>query len=285
MMPVGGFLRIFRALSYFLLTLALMPVQAVLVGLKSPLAIKLPLVYHRVVCRLLGIEIEIRGEASTARPTLFVANHTSYLDIEILGASIPAAFVAKADVDGWPLFGWLARLQRTVFIDRRRRSVERQRNALADRLAAGDSLILFPEGTSSDGQRLLPFKSALFAAVIEAARDHPVTVQPVSVAYLRLDGMPFGRFYRPFFAWYGDMDLAPHLWAMLGLGRLGIGVTFHAPVAASDFASRKTLSEHCERVVAAGLAAALAGRDPAYGKGAPAAMPPALVIADAPMKI
>jgi len=281
MVPVSGFLRIFRALSYFLLTLPLMPVQAVLIGLKTPLALKVPLAYHRLVCRLLGIAIERRGNASTARPTLFVANHTSYLDIEILGASIPAAFVSKADVDGWPLFGWLARLQRTVFIDRKRRNVERQRNALADRLTAGDSLILFPEGTSGDGQRLLPFKSALFAAVIETARDRPVTVQPISIAYLRLDGMPLGRFYRPFFAWYGDMDLAPHLWVMLGLGRLGIGVTFHAPVAASDFPSRKELSEYCERVVAGGLAAALAGRGPAPAQRAQAALPPAPVLVDA----
>ena len=260
MPPQGPALRLVRAFAYCALTFPLMPVQAALLLLKSPLAERLPRCYHRLVCRILGITIERRGATSDARPTLFVANHTSYLDIEILGASIPGSFVSKADVDGWPLFGWLARLQRTVFIDRKRRSIRDQRDALGARLRAGDRLILFPEGTSSDGQRLLPFKSALFGAVTEAAgRD--ITVQPVSVAYLRLDGMPLGRSYRPLFAWYGDMELVPHLWAMLGLGRLGIRVTFHPAVSAAAFPSRKALAEHCAAVIAAGLSAALTGRE------------------------
>ncbi|MDE1902762.1 MAG: 1-acyl-sn-glycerol-3-phosphate acyltransferase, partial [Alphaproteobacteria bacterium] len=220
MPPQGSALRLVRVVAYCALTFSLMPVQAALLLARSKLAARLPAFYHRLVCRILGIAIERRGVPSPARPTLFVANHTSYLDIEILGAAIPGSFVSKADVDGWPLFGWLARLQRTVFIDRKRRSVARQRDALSARLHAGDQLILFPEGTSGDGQRLLPFKSALFAAVTESDGAGDIAVQPVSVAYLRLDGMPLGRSYRPLFAWYGDMDLAPHLWSVLGLGRL-----------------------------------------------------------------
>ncbi|MGH6975540.1 MAG: lysophospholipid acyltransferase family protein [Stellaceae bacterium] len=260
MPPQGSALRLVRVVAYCALTFSLMPVQAALLLVRSPLAARLPSFYHRLVCRILGIAIERRGVPSLVRPTLFVANHTSYLDIEILGAAIPGSFVAKADVDGWPLFGWLARLQRTVFIDRKRRSVVRQRDALSARLHAGDQLILFPEGTSGDGQRLLPFKSALFAAVTESDGAGDIAVQPVSVAYLRLDGMPLGRSYRPLFAWYGDMDLAPHLWTALGLGRLGVSVTFHPAVRAADFPSRRALANHCAAVIAAGLAAALSGR-------------------------
>jgi 1-acyl-sn-glycerol-3-phosphate acyltransferase len=278
-MPPGSVLRAVRAIAYCALTLPLMPVQATFLLLRSPLAESFPPVYHRLICRALGIVIERRGTAARARPTLFVANHTSYLDIEILGASIPASFVSKADVDGWPLFGWLARLQRTVFIDRKRRSIRRQRDVLRARLRLGDRLILFPEGTSGDGQRLLPFKSALFGAVMEAAgRD--ITVQPVSVAYLKLDGMPLGRSFRPLFAWYGDMELAPHLWTMLGLGRLGVCVTFHPAVNAATFASRKALAEHCATVIAAGLSAALAGRDAGAPTPAPIAAPEAPALAD-----
>lgn len=280
MPPQGSALRLVRVVAYCALTFSLMPVQALLLLVRSPLAARLPSFYHRLVCRILGIAIERRGVPSPARPTLFVANHTSYLDIEILGAAIPGSFVSKVDVDGWPLFGWLARLQRTVFIDRKRRSVVRQRDALSARLHAGDQLILFPEGTSGDGQRLLPFKSALFAAVTESDGAGDIAVQPVSVAYLRLDGMPLGRSYRPFFAWYGDMDLAPHLWTVLGLGRLGVSVTFHPAVRAADFPSRKALADHCAAVIAAGLAAALCGRE-TVPLPAPVRAAPAPALADA----
>lgn len=256
----GGFLRrLGRLMAYLGLTLPLMPVQAALVACRSPLAARLPVFYHGLCCRILGFRLERHGDPA-ARPTLFVVNHTSYLDITILGALIAGSFVAKAEVAGWPLFGQLAKLQRTVFIDRRSRSTARQRDAIKERLDAGDNLILFPEGTSSNGTRVLPFKSALFSAANYVRDGAPVTVQPVSVAYLRLDGMPLGRFYRPFFAWYGDMDLAPHLWTMLGLGTATVAVIFHAPVTLTAFASRKALAEHCERVVATGLANALAGR-------------------------
>lgn len=281
MPPQGSALRLVRVVAYCALTFSLMPVQAALLLLRSKLAARLPSFYHRLVCRILGIAIERRGTPSPARPTLFVANHTSYLDIEILGAAIPGSFVSKADVDGWPLFGRLARLQRTVFIDRKRRSVAHQRDALSARLRAGDKLILFPEGTSGDGQRLLPFKSALFAAVTESEGVGDIAVQPVSVAYLRLDGMPLGRSYRPLFAWYGDMDLAPHLWTVLGLGRLGVRVTFHPAVRAADFPSRKALADHCASVIGAGLAAALSGRETAPPLPARAAAAPAPALADA----
>ena len=281
MPPQGSALRLVRVVAYCALTFSLMPVQAALLLVRSPLAARLPPFYHRLVCRILGIAIERRGVPSPVRPTLFVANHTSYLDIEILGAAIPGSFVSKADVDGWPLFGWLARLQRTVFIDRKRRSVARQRDALSTRLRAGDQLILFPEGTSGDGQRLLPFKSALFAAVTESDGAGDIAVQPVSVAYLRLDGMPLGRSYRPLFAWYGDMDLAPHLWTVLGLGHLGVRVTFHPAMRAADFPSRKALADHCAAVIAAGLAAALCGRETTPPLPAPVAAAPAPAFADA----
>lgn len=253
-------LRLRRLLLYAGLTLALMPVQALLLLVGSPLARKLPRAYHALAIRILGFEITVVGLPSTRNPTLFVSSHSSYIDIEILGSLLEASFVAKSEVARWPLFGWLAKLQRTVFVDRRPHTAHRQRDAIVERLQAGDRLILFPEGTSNDGTRVRPFKSALFASVHGGDFGHPVTMQPVSIAYVTLDGMPIGRLYRPFFAWYGDMELAPHLWAMLGLGRVGVVVEFHAPVSAASFPTRKALAEHCWRVVSAGVAAALAGR-------------------------
>jgi lyso-ornithine lipid O-acyltransferase len=263
---MSAFLLRLRRLSLYIgLTLPLMPAQALLLLLRSPLAAKLPRAYHALACRILGFEVTVTGTPSPRTATLFVANHTSYVDIEILGSVVEASFVAKSEVAGWPIFGWLARLQRTVFVDRRAHTTHRQRDVLVERLKAGDRLILFPEGTSDDGNRVLPFKTALFAAVHGTHFEHPITVQPVSIAYLRLDGIPIGRYHRPFFAWYGDMDLVTHLWAMLGLGHVNVAVEFHQPVNAEDFPTRKALAEHCWRVVSAGVAGALAGRpQPAY---------------------
>jgi 1-acyl-sn-glycerol-3-phosphate acyltransferase len=253
-------LRIFRLGLYLLLTLPLMPVQALLVLANSRLAHRLPRRYHGWVSRLIGFRVTVKGERSRRRPTLFISNHISYVDIEILGGLIEGSFVARSDMARWPLFGWLARLQQCVFVDRRVRSTAEQRDAIRRRLDAGDNLILFPEATSGDGTRLLPFKSALLSVADYAGADGPLPVQPVSIVYLRLDGIPLGRFYRPFFAWYGDMAMAPHLWKLLGLGQLTVAMLFHEPVKLKDFGSRKALAEHCRRVIAQGLALALAGR-------------------------
>ena len=254
---IGHLLRACRIAAYLAVTLPLMPVQAVLLAMRRRWARRLPLAYHGLCCRILGITLEFHGSPSTYRPTLFIANHTSYLDISILGAAIEGSFVSKAEVKHWPVFGWLAKLQRSIFIERADRAgAARQRDEIRRRLDEGDNLILFPEGTSSDGIHVLPFKTALFAA----AEDERVLVQPVSVAYHRLDGIPLGRFYRPFFAWYGDMTMGPHLWKALGLGQLTVAISFHPPVRLKDFGSRKALAEHCRGEIAQGVAAALAGR-------------------------
>ena len=253
----GHLLRLGRIAAYLALTLPLMIVQAVLLAMNSRLSRRLPVAYHRLCCRILGITLEMHGSQSTYRPTLFVANHSSYLDITVLAATVEGGFVSKAEVARWPIFGWLARLQRSVFVERANRAgAARQRDEIRQRLDDGDNLILFPEGTSSDGIHLLPFKSALFSA----AEDERVLVQPISVVYQRLDGIPLGRFHRAFFAWYGDMTMGPHLWKALGMGQLTVVMLFHAPVRLKDFGSRKALAEHCREAIAQGLAAALAGR-------------------------
>ncbi len=261
-----------RRLSiYFGWTLLLMPVQAFGLMLGRPWVASFPRFYHRSCCRILGLRVRRIGRPINARPVLFASNHISYLDITVLGALLPVSFIAKNEVAGWPLFGWLARLQRSVFVDRQVRSTPQQRDSIAGRLAAGDALVLFPEGTSGDGNRTLPFKSALFSVAATAASD-PVTVQPVSIAYTKLDGMPIGRRFRPLFAWYGSMALAPHLWTVLGLGTIEIVVEFHPPTTLAECGSRKTLARYCEEHVASGLATALSGRR-GRRAAAPAAAP------------
>ncbi|HJU19384.1 MAG TPA: lysophospholipid acyltransferase family protein [Stellaceae bacterium] len=269
-------LRIVRIALYLALTLSLMPVQGAGLLLRRKWTRRLPLFYHRWCCHILGLRVRRIGRPSPLRPLLFAANHVSYIDIPVLGSLLPAGFVAKAEIAHWPLFGWLAKLQRCVFVDRRVGSTAAQRDALCARLADGEALVLFPEGTSSDGNRVLPFKSALFGAVQRGTADAPVAVQPVSIAYTRLDGMPIGRSFRPFFAWYGAMSLAPHLWSMLGLGTIEVVVEFHPPTALPECGSRKMLARYCQERIANGVAAALSGHRrktappvPAQGADAP----------------
>jgi lyso-ornithine lipid O-acyltransferase len=260
-------LRLRRLALYLGFTVLLMPVQAMGLLLRRPWVASFPCFYHRWCCRILGIRVRRIGRPTDARPVLFAANHISYLDITVFGSLLPASFIAKHEVARWPLFGWLARLQRSVFIDRRARSTLAQRDSIAARLAAKEALILFPEGTSGDGNRILPFKSALFG-VADDKKTGPVTVQPVSIAYTRLDGIPIGRRLRPLFAWYGSMAMAPHLWTVLGLGRMEVVVEFHPPTTLAECGSRKRLARYCEARVGTGLASALSGRR------APAAAPP-----------
>jgi 1-acyl-sn-glycerol-3-phosphate acyltransferase len=252
-------LRLWRLLLYLAWTMPLMPVQAMGVLLRRPWVSTFPRFYHRWCCRILGLRVRRIGQPTAARPVLFAANHVSYLDIAVFGSLIAGSFIAKGEVAGWPLFGWLAKLQRSVFIDRRVRSTVQQRDSIAGRLAAGDALILFPEGTSGDGNRILPFKSALFG-VADRAGSGSLPVQPVSIAYTRLDGMPIGRVFRPLIAWYGGMAMAPHLWRMLGLGKVEVIVEFHRPTTLAECGSRKMLARYCQERVAAGLEAALTGR-------------------------
>jgi 1-acyl-sn-glycerol-3-phosphate acyltransferase len=265
-------LRLARLALYFAWTVLLMPVQLVGLALRCQWTSALPVFYHRCCCRILGFRIRVIGTPTRTRPVLFAANHVSYSDITILGSVIAGSFVAKAEIAGWPFFGWLAKLQRSVFVDRRVGTTAAQRDAVGERLAAGDALILFPEGTSGDGNRVLPFKSALFAAAQPSGDRPPVIVQPVSIAYTRLDGIPIGRLYRPLFAWYGATNLAPHIWSMVGLGTVEVVIEFHPPTFLSDFGSRKGLAAYCYARIAGGVAGAL------FGRPQPMPQPPARAV-------
>ena len=269
-----------RAIAYLLLTLPIMPLQLLAVSCGWRLAAtKVPRLYHRWCCWLLGVTVAVRGAPAGAKPTLYVVNHQSYLDIPVLSAVVEVSFVAKREVASWPFFGWLAKLQRTVFVERRATSIPGERDELTRRLAAGDNIVLFPEGTSDDGTRLRPFKSAFFSAAEILVNDQPLVVQPVTIAYTRLDELPLGRQWRPFVAWYGDMDILSHIWELIGLGRITVEVIFHPPATIMELGSRKALASHCERLVAQGLAAAYAGRWPAEvapaAPAVPAGPPPA----------
>lgn len=215
---------------------------------------------HRGLAWGVGVRTTVFGEQSREHPTFFACNHVSYVDIPVIGSIVRGSFVAKSEIAGWPVIGFLSRLQRTIFVQRRARYAAGQRDALSDRMQAGDGIILFPEGTSGGGNGVLPFKSALFAAAEVVVKGRPVLVQPVSISYPKLDGIPLGRAFRHLICWVGDEDLVPHAWRLMGLGHIEAVVQFHEPVRLSDFESRKELAEHCFHAVSTGVAAANSGR-------------------------
>lgn len=248
--PLGGRVRaVRRIVSAVLWTLLALPVQAVLMRLPGRGKIAFARTYHAVLCRLIGLKVQVIGTPARGASVLFVSNHSSWLDILVLGSVLEAAFVSKEEVGRWPLVGTVARLGRTVFVSRKRNATGKEATEMQARLAAGDSIILFPEGTSNDGTRVLPFRSS-FLAVAQDAKQ----VQPVSLVYDRLGGLPACRRDRPFFAWYGDMDIASHFWRIARRSGARATVLLHEPVDPATFPDRKVLTAAASDVVAEGAA-------------------------------
>lgn len=241
-------------LTFAAFTLPLMPLQQLFVWFWPWMARRFPMHYHRMVCRILGIRLKIIGQPPKTGPVLIASNHVSWLDIVVLSAVAPLSFIAKTEVNSWPFFGNLARLQRTVFVHRdRRHATGNSRDEMRERLSQGDILVLFPEGTSGDGRSVLPFKTSFFGA----AEYEGVLVQPVSIAYSGHRNLPMNRRLSPLYAWYGDMDLAPHLWEALQTGPIEVTVVCHPPLSLSGEMNRKALARHAEQHVRKGLVQAL----------------------------
>lgn len=220
--------------------------------------------YYRFLCGLLRIRVQVQGAPATDIPVLIVSNHISWADIVVLGAVAPMVFVAKSEVSGWPLIGAAARVQKVVFVDRERR--QRTGHAvgeIAARLAEGHPVVLFAEGTSSDGNRVLPFRTALIGAAAAACRSSGMTqlaLQPMSICYPGFAGLPMGRTQRPRVAWYGDLEFGPHLKDFIRRNDIDAVVTFGAPLVATADQDRKSMARALEREVRKMTVGILRGR-------------------------
>ncbi|WP_428391763.1 lysophospholipid acyltransferase family protein [Lichenicoccus sp.] len=262
-----------RGLVVLAWTLVAGVIQSVLLALPGRGKARFARIYWAVNCRLVGVSVRVIGVSASGlgatghgRPVVYASNHSSWLDVPVLGGLLQACFVAKDDVGRWPLVGQVARLGRTIFVSRQRGTTGRERDDMRLRLAAGDDLLLFPEGTSSDGTGVLPFHSSFFASAkptngkmgdVGDIGDVPSCaplVQPVSVVYDRLAGLPVGNARRAVFAWYGDMDLASHFWALAQWRSMRASVWLHPPLDPADFPTRKALSQATWEAVARGAA-------------------------------
>lgn len=252
--PLGWVLVLLRGLPLALLVfggllvlLLLRLAERPLFGLQRPVTPFITQFVCRNAFRIMGIRYQTRGTLMRQRGPV-VANHSSWLDIFALNARKRIYFVSKAEVAGWPGIGWLARATGTVFIERNPKKAREQAELFEYRLQAGHKLLFFPEGTSTDGLRVLRFKTTLFAAVFTDQLRNGLYVQPVSVVYHAPKGAP-ARFY----GWWGDMDFGPHLLKVLAAARQGtVELIYHPPLKVADFPDRKALAARAEEMVRKG---------------------------------
>lgn len=260
-----SWLRIALSLSCLLaVTLVLLPIQLVSLHFDWTLRRRIPRLWHRVACRMIGLHVRVHGTLETRRPLMLAANHASWKDILVLGSIADVVYIAKSEVRDWPVFGLLARLQASIFVVREeKRKTGEQVNEIGRRLADGEIVVLFPEGTTSDGNRLLEIKTSLFGAAATAASvapDSTVFIQPVSIAYTGVHGMAMGRYHRPIAAWPGDIEMMPHLMGILKEGALDVDVDFGEMIAYGPSSNRKVVSRDVEARIRRMLGDRLRGR-------------------------
>lgn len=266
-------MTLLRAILAFIgivaVSLVLVPLQALalMVGWTA-VSNTLPQVWNRSVLWMMGIRVHKHGALGEMRPLLLVANHVSWVDIMVLSAAEKVSFIAKREVGSWPFIGLLAKLNGTVFVNReRRQSTGDAAKEIADRLGSGRVMVLFGEGTSSNGIHVLPFRTALVGGAVRAmGKGGEAAVQPVAINYTQLHGVPIGRFHKPRVAWYGDMEMAGHLWWILKYGDFDVDVAFGEPIRLSDGVDRKAVAKRAEEVVRNLVGEATAGR---LTRGAP----------------
>ena len=233
------------------ITTLLLPIQALLHIFKKRLSDIIPMIYHKIILRLLSIKIIAKGSVGE-NGSLIVSNHASWIDILILSSIIKTSFVSKSEVSNWPLISWLAKLQKTIFINRKNhKQLAKIADEIQHRITKKQNVVLFPEGTSSDGNKVLPFKSSIFTLCKSDVRD--LNIQPVSIAYTKYNGLNMSRIERMLIAWYGDMDLLSHIYKLIGSGSFEVEVTFHNKIDISEKKSRKEIALECESVVREGF--------------------------------
>lgn len=248
MRSVIGALRLLIFVLSGLFTIAYQSI--VLFFTKGRFAYIYPRAYHAFLCRMFGIRIIVEGKIETEGNVVYVGNHISYLDIEVIGSILKGSFVAKKEVESWPLLGIMGKMQRTLYVSRSPKDAPRETKVMLDQLEEGLPLIIFPEGTSTNGTNVLPFKSSFF----EIFLNRDIKIQPFTISLLEVDGKTASNTsLRDQYTWYGDMTLEPHLWSFAkGKGAV-LKITFQEPVLSTSYNDRKTLATACHDGVAKGL--------------------------------
>lgn len=246
---------ILRIFLLSLLTLFVVGFQTILLPFyRGRFSYVMPLLWQKGACLIFNIRVRREGAPLRGRQTLYIGNHLSYLDIPAVGSLVTGSFVARGDLANWPIFGYMGRMQQTIYISRNPQDAAKGKQALETMLKEGKNLIIFAEGTSSPGTEVLPFKSSLFSLALESPGPEPLAVQPFTISLLEIDGLcPTDPAARDRYAWHGDMSLEPHLWAFAKGRGARLLIRFHAPLEAAAYQDRKSLCRDCHSAVADGL--------------------------------
>lgn len=246
----------FKLFLFFLICIPVVPAQLLLLLVhRGRYSYVIPHLWHKGVSRIFSISVRVKGTPYTDSQTIYLSNHLSYLDIPVIGGVLKASFVAKADVANWPVFGFLSKLQQTAFISRSRKDASKEKNALANMMKEGKSLIIFPEGTSTDGKTVRNFKSSLFSIAL-GNENKDLKVQPFTISMSAIEGRSVDtQEDRDLYAWHVEMDtpLPDHLWRFAKSKGAVITLTFHDTLLAADYDDRKKLSQTCHESVLGGL--------------------------------
>jgi len=256
----NDFFAVIRAALVVLVIAALLPIIGILHAFGSPWKFKVHALMCWLLIHIINIKIKVKGHPAQETPALYISNHSSYLDILVLWHLIKKPFVAKQEVNDWPVFGWSARFVDCIFIDRSVSKTEANIEKIKHHFVQGGGLTLFAEGTTSNGNRVLPFKSSMFTLLEHDLGGKKLSLQPVSIVYTRINNIPIGIHMRPYFAWYGEMSLVPHLWQLLKFYSVTAEVEFFPAIAASAFKSRKDAADYCHEKISGSVAHALTGR-------------------------
>ena len=224
----------------------------ILLFVKGRASYYMPQLWHKLACLIVGLKIEVVGKPDHSRQMIYVSNHISYLDIPAVGSQVRASFIAKEEIEGWPGVGLLGKAQQTAYISRTSANAGKVANALDVMLKDGKSLILFPEGTSSVGTSVLPFKSSLFALAMPKNMP-PISLQPFIIELIDADGKPLTPESRDYYAWYADMEFAPHIWIFLQTTGATVRLTFLDVITPQEGQSRKELCKIIEAQITSGL--------------------------------
>ena len=222
----------------FLIILALAPIQFILVKIKLKYRIYIPIIFHKILLKILGVKLRLIGQKTSVRPLILAGNHTSYIDIIILGSIMPICFIAKQEIKSWFLFGFLAKMQNTIFIKRKNFKTLENIQSINNDLGSNSAVVLFPEGTTNSGKKILNFKSSLFN-VFE--NNNTLRLQNFSLCYTHVNGMPIDNRTRPLISWYGNMNIVTHLLNFLKLSSINATLILH-PVMQFKDENRKTIS-------------------------------------------
>ncbi len=221
--------------------------------LKSDSRQRLVILCYKGLLHITGIRLQVHGEASPARPMLLVTNHLSYMDIAILGSQLPVRFTPKSEIADWPVIGGICRLTNAVFIDRRTEKIRDMAENIKNALSEGAIVCMFPEASTGNGLHMLPFKSGFFSLAEENVEGSEVIVQPAAIVYTRISRLPIDSTQWPSIAWYGDMDLLPHMKELMRLGPIDVELVFLPPMSISEYGNRKALAEACQETIAAAV--------------------------------